>query len=210
MSSLHLPEGYTRNLHPEPYEDVYGGNEWQPEVYTLLAEHARLEGCERIIDLGCGYARKLVPLAEEFEIIAVDRPPVVKANMKRYPEARVAWVGVDFETTPLPELPIDDRTCLVCSDVIEHLVNPIGVLDGVKHYLEQGAAFYILSTPDRPTFRGEGDLGPPANPAHAQEWSLDEFDELLIGNGLNVEWITRTRSQQNLDVFGTTTAKINP
>lgn len=206
--NLRLPSGYVRNLDPVLFEDDPQEAEWQPEVYELLAESAREAGCSRIIDMGCGQGRKLVPLAGEFEVIGVDRPSVAEVNGARFPE--ITWIGVDFEVTPLPDLPVDQRTCFVCSDVIEHLVNPTGVLDGVKHYLDQGAAFYILSTPDRPTFRGAGDLGPPSNPAHVQEWSHDEFNQLLDDHGLNVAWSRLTQSQSGVNCDGTITVRIDP
>lgn len=208
MSTLRLPEGYVRNLDPVLYDDVVVGGEWQPQVYQLLRREAKDSGCTRIIDLGCGYARKLVPLADDFEVIGVDRPEVADRNRELYPN--IEWIGVDFEVTPLPELPVDSNTCFVCSDVIEHLVYPLGVLDGVKHYLSQGAAFYILSTPDRPTFRGPSDLGPPANEAHVQEWSHEEFNQLLEDADLNVAWSTLTRSQTGQDIFGTITVRVDP
>lgn len=206
--SLRLPYGYVRNLDPVLFEDDPQEAEWQPEVYELLAESAREAGCTRIIDMGCGQGRKLVPLAEEFEVIGVDRPSVAKANGEKFPQ--IAWVGVDFEVTPFPDLPVDEKTCFVCSDVIEHLVNPEGVLEGVEYYLGQGAAFYILSTPDRPTFRGPDDLGPPSNPAHVQEWSHAEFDALLEDYELNVAWSRLTRSQSGVDQDGTITVRIDP
>lgn len=41
----------------------------------------------------------------------------------------------------------------------------------------------VISTPDRVEERGYFDYGPPANPYHVREWTLDEFTRLLMDFG---------------------------
>lgn len=43
----------------------------------------------------------------------------------------------------------------------------------------------FISTPERDLCHGVGNLGPPTNPCHVQEWNLFEFQMLLKYYGLN-------------------------
>ena len=68
---------------------------------------------------------------------------------------------------------------IVCSDVIEHLVDPDELLDYIKAISYK---YLILSTPDRDLVykpSDEGCNGPPANEAHVREWNYQEFDEYI-------------------------------
>ena len=72
---------------------------------------------------------------------------------------------------------------LVCADVIEHLVDPTGLLLALRALLEH-APVALLSTPERVLVRGADDQGPPANVAHVREWALDELVALSTAAGL--------------------------
>lgn len=179
------------------FEDVDphgGGIVYQPDVYPLAAHLARRFGCERIIDVGCGTAGKLVPLHPEFGIVGID----IGANIE-YCRANFSfgrWISHDLEGGK--PLQIDDATVagslVVCADVVEHLIDPSGLL-GVLSDLLESAPVALVSTPERDLARGRYDAGPPANPAHVREWNLDEFRHLLHWGGMRDTFIGLTMNQ---------------
>lgn len=191
-----LPKGYRRQK-PRDFDDTLvvvsgpGSWVWQPEVYPFAAEVAREAGVTRIIDVGCGSADKLAPLAEEFECVGVDRGAIVA----KITHSIELWAA-DLESGD--NLPVYPRgALLICSDVIEHLVYPEQLLLTLRHALEDGAAGLVLSTPDRILARGPRHRGPCPNPFHAQEWSLDELVALLQENDLTVASASHTRSNDH-------------
>jgi SAM-dependent methyltransferase len=149
----------------------------QPDVYALVAFLAERNACTHVIDVGCGMAQKLVPLAPRFRLIGMDLGPNLEYCRAHHPEH--TWIEFDAEREPPPALPASllRRSIVVCADVIEHLVNPAGLLRTLAAYVEHAPAA-LLSTPERVLVRGDDDQGPPANPAHVREWALDELTAL--------------------------------
>lgn len=69
--------------------------------------------------------------------------------------------------------------------MIEHLSRPTNILTELSTLLEDGYIRHlIISTPCRDRARGSGDLGPPENSAHVQEWTKAEFGDLLAKHKL--------------------------
>ena len=154
---------------------------FQPEVYELVDYLAERSGATHIIDVGAGNGLKLKPLTEKYKLIAIDH----KSNMD---ELRSNLPGhqcleADLEKG-LPRLPknILKKSIVVSADVIEHLKRPDKYLQDLAHLSHQ-VPFLLLSTPDRVRVRGIGDCGPPGNPAHVREWSLEELYSLLANYG---------------------------
>lgn len=184
--NLALPDGYTSRPQPEYFDDVARPEAeiiHQPEVYEIAAHLARLLGCTHLVDVGCGAADKLLPLAPEFRLIGVDFGSNFEHCRVGHPEH--TWLRWDIEREPVPHIPsgVLARSVVICADVIEHLVDPSGLLVGLGA-LATHAQVVIVSTPDRVLVRGADDLGPPANPAHVREWALDELVELLTAGGV--------------------------
>ncbi len=190
---LFLPDGYrsrttatfldTLSEHREPITH-------QPDVYPFAAHLARRFGATRILDLGCGAATKLLPLAEEVEIAGIDHPATIERLQARHPGHR--WLPVDLEHAD-ERVPVDlaADAVVVCSDVIEHLVDPRPLLALLRRCQERAHAI-VLSTPDRALVRGPDDRGPPANEFHVREWQLDELHALLRAEGLAPTFIGLT------------------
>lgn len=186
--TYHLPDGYVRQQ-PALFDDWgdHGGVVWQPDVYPQAARMARLLGFERIVDVGCGSGHKLVDLAGDFDVIGVDCAETVERCRSEHRTG--TWIAHDLDGEPaLPDLPAD--ALVVCSDVIEHLWHPERLLGA----LLAGGWTVVLSTPDRARTHGHGTLGPPPNPAHAQEWTRTEFWRWLDEMGARVSYAGWTRS----------------
>lgn len=176
-----LPDGY-RIQDPVTYVEVGDDRHYQPDVYPFAAKLARNEGAVRLVDFGCSTGGKLIDLADEFDVIGLDLPGNLPGS-----DAGL-WIGHDFDSRaklPLGKTELD-ASVLICSDVIEHMVHPDRLVVKLKGAL-RWAACLVLSTPDRDRTRGPDDMGPPANLAHAREWTADELVRFLTAEGLTVE-----------------------
>ena len=186
-SNYCIKAGYQSRLTPEYFEDDQAAGTdivHQPDVYELAAHLARRLGCTHILDVGCGRGRKLASLHPEFQVIGIDFGSNIGYCRANYSFGD--WQTADLEQ---PQVFLDAKrlqhTLIVCSDVIEHLKNPEGLLTSLAVALRH-APLAIISTPERDRVRGPHDMGPPANAAHVREWNLDEFSELLSAYGLDI------------------------
>ncbi len=191
-----LPATYRARPVPQYYVDSAEGDQgvtWQPDVYPLAAELARSLGCNTIVDIGCGHARKLSQLHPEFELLGVDFGPNIEHCRRSYSFGN--WLESNLESGVL--LPIPDRVLaravIVCSDVVEHTTDPRPLLATLRDLLKQ-APVAVISTPDRVRTHGPAHMGPPPNTAHTREWELSEFKALLQSEGFNLASTTLTRS----------------
>ncbi len=193
-TALHpaLPAGYgtgatyTPRIPPDYFDDAGRADAHivhQPDVYALAAHLGVLHGATHVIDVGCGAAEKLLPLAGRFKLIGLDIGLNLRRTRARSPEH--TWLEFDAERDPPPALPpsLLARSVIVCADVIEHLADPTGLLLALRALLEH-APVALLSTPERVLVRGADDQGPPANVAHVREWALDELVALTSAAGL--------------------------
>lgn len=187
-----IKRGYRARPAPDYYSDTerpgVGEIIWQPEVYETAVRLARGLGRGHILDIGCGSGEKLAALHPEFKIIGVDYGGNLEHCQQKYPYGQ--WLVADFEKSET--LPIEKevlRDCvIVCSDVIEHLVDPRPLLRLISHLLED-AAVALISTPER-NLKETGllDNGPPQNPHHVREWTLPELAAFARSMGLRLPY----------------------
>lgn len=170
---------------------------WQPDVYPYAAARAKELGCDVMIDIGCGQAGKLASLAGEYptwSFVGVDFGDNLVWCRDNHPFGE--WIEADLESSE--RLPIDPslvrRSIVVCSDVIEHLLNPTPTLALIRGLLMDGSAAAVLSTPARECRSGYDTPGPPRNPSHVREWASDEFQALLRASGFEIQYAGLTRS----------------
>ncbi|MER8089528.1 methyltransferase domain-containing protein [Streptomyces sp. NPDC094048] len=170
---------------------------WQPDVYPYAAARAKALGRDVLIDIGCGKAGKLASLADEYPawtFIGVDFGDNLLWCRDNHSFGQ--WFEADLESSV--ELPIAPalvrRSVVVCSDVIEHLVNPIPALSLIRGLLMKGSAGAVLSTPARECRSGYDAPGPPRNPSHVREWASDEFQAMLRASGFEIHHAGLTRS----------------
>ena len=154
-------------------DDVF----YQPHVYELLVYLSRRAGIRRIIDVGCGSARKLVPLKNDFELICIDNAKALSIARQAVPAATFLEWDLEYGLPDIINNYIDD-SIIVCADVIEHLNNPVPLGNALAN-LHSRCRYQLISTPDRTRSRGLLVNGPPDNPAHIREWSADEFGRFL-------------------------------
>jgi len=153
---------------------------YQREVYKFAGELIQKYDLNSYLDIGCGYPSKI----EEFiyphtkDITGLDLPEVIDQTK----EVRFGtWKIADLEKGFNLERKFD---LIVSADVIEHLHNPIKLLDSIKSHCTD-ETYIIISTPDGNTTIKE-ENGGPANGFHVQEWGTEEFVKFLITNGFEV------------------------
>jgi len=157
----------------------------QPDVYPFAGHLARILGRQNIIDLGCGRAQKLVTLQPEFRTVGVDHGANIRYCRQHYDQGK--WIEWNLESPrpiPIRKSLIRD-SIVICSDVMEHLIDPVTLLRNLRHWLHD-ASFAVLTTPERERVRGPEDKGPPANPSHVREWSLKELEQFIESIGFNI------------------------
>jgi hypothetical protein len=182
---LSLPANYVARDVPDYHDDfeiIEPGVTWQPDVYAYAGAVAAWRSAELLIDIGCGQGTKLAKLQVKRRV-GIDWGSNLEACRARYSWGE--WVAIDLERPDLDafESLLKKGALVVCSDVVEHLIDPRPLVKMWRLAFEKGA-IVITSTPDRMLYRGANDLGPPENPAHVREWTLEEYLTFLDSQGL--------------------------
>jgi len=149
-----------------------GKGESQHEVYLLALEIAKENNYKKIVDLGCGSGFKLINYFSEFETIGFEVKKTFDWLRKKHPNRR--WELSDFNK-PFNE-PVD---LVICSDVIEHILNPDALLKWISLL---DCKTIVISTPDRTILsrnNPQRELGPSPNPFHIREWNFQEFAKYI-------------------------------
>ncbi|MGJ8641929.1 MAG: methyltransferase domain-containing protein [Luteolibacter sp.] len=163
-------------------ERIAEAGSYQYYVYRKAAAIAKQMPSCSFVDIGCGYPTKvtewIAPITDD--IILIDQPAVESMLTERFPQFDV--VAIDLENPGDP--PPISADCVVCADVIEHLLNPDPLLALVREILAvDGIA--IFSTPERDITRGKGCLVSPKR-EHVREWNLAEFRDYLDQSGFEI------------------------
>lgn len=192
MKTYCIKKGYRPNFAPNYYLDTPAeGVIYQPDVYRFALHLCQTSGARLLIDIGSGNGDKLQPFLElGMQVLCLDLGENCQLLQRRYPSIEV--VPTDFELG-LPEIPdeILREAVVICSDVVEHLIEPHLLFKSLAH-MAAVARFVCISTPDRDRARGPGDMGPPANRAHVREWNLSEFHAVASKYGFSTRLLGRT------------------
>lgn len=174
LSLYSVKAGYHHRLNNSYFDDFHFNDaafleEAQREVYERALQDARDMSARLVVDVGCGAGTKLVRYFSGFETIGFDVPETVAKLRQTYPDR-------DWRSVPFGEAVDVKPDIVICADVIEHIPDPDQLVAFLKRF---GASRYYISTPERLTFYGKDQDGPPTNQAHCREWSLDELSAYL-------------------------------
>ena len=148
----------------------------QEEVYIAARHLAERLGATTVVDLGCGFGEKARAYLSYLQIIGVDYGPNIAHCQEHHPEH--TWIERNLDQPHSLDLPHLENFIVICADVIEHMTHPEHLLNTLTQ-LSTRAAAVVVSTPERDLERGCSHTGPPNNQAHAREWNMLEFQQLL-------------------------------
>lgn len=203
QKQLFLPENYTRRDKPEYFKDNTR-DVYQPDVYTFLKNLSFNFDAKKIVDIGCGNGDKLAEIKNVYTV-GIDFGENIKLAQKKYPGNH--WIDLNIEKDLNSIKNIVKDGWIICSDVIEHLIDPSILLDFFSEVLPSVYGI-VISTPERDRARGKNNLGPPANLSHVAEWNKEEFYQLLTHNNLKPLLHGYTRSNDNDNLRNTQVAFI--
>jgi SAM-dependent methyltransferase len=189
VESYFIKAGYTPNDKAETLDKVSGEQYWnkssiyssyyyQFPVYRYSEKLIREKNIQRVIDVGCGTGTKLAFIHKdlpEVNITGIDQKAAIEYCKNHYSFGN--WYVDDIES---PDESLGDikAELVICSDVIEHLLNPDVLLVYLKKKVSRDG-YIILSTPERDIFRGENCMSSP-NKFHVREWNFEEFENYLL------------------------------
>ncbi len=135
-----------------------------------------------ILDIGCGPAYNLMKILYPLcnEIYGIDQPRIINFCKKRY--GITTFYADDIENSTLNINKNFDL--IICTDVIEHLLNPDKLIDYIKKFSHSNT-FLIITTPERDILRGKNCNFCP-KPSHIREWNKYEFNKYLKSNGFRI------------------------
>ena len=154
------------------YNDQKSEDEWQLEVYLHALGLMKKYAFRKVVDLGCGSGYKLMHYLSDYKTTGLELKENLAYLRKKYPDRK--WLKSDFFKNYKIKTDV-----LICSDVIEHLVDPDELLEYIKKI---SFKYLVLSTPDRSLIYDKEmkfNDGPPRNPAHVREWTYDEFAQYI-------------------------------
>lgn len=207
LLSYFIKAGYVENPGPVYFLDdpkaTPAGDAvtFQPDVYSFAAWAADFAGLTRIMDVGCGWGEKLEAMHGEhpdWSFVGLDYGANITRCIDTYDWG--AWVDTDFEHLAEDALKAYRPDVVICSDVIEHLVNPVPMLRSLR---ASGAEVVIISTPERDVQYGYDHMGPSRNLCHVREWNAAELKAFLESEGLTVDHIGLTRGNDQTYAMGT-------
>lgn len=194
-----IKEGYIENPGPVYFlDDPKGDIVFQPDVLPRAEYIADGLALGTIIDVGCGWADKLAALHDrrpDWRLVGVDYGANLQHCRDTYPWGE--WLDIDIER---PFTLDAANAVVVCSDVIEHLVNPTAMLESLR---TSGAEVVVFSTPERDVQYGPDHAGPSSNKCHVREWNLDELVAYLESSGFRVIEAGLTRGNNLGDALTT-------
>lgn len=160
---------YEQRAEPRHFDDRRMRDEWQNDVYLYAARIAR-GGAQRILDFGCGSGYKFMKYFGGYDTVGFELEPSLSYLKETYPDRQ--WYSPDSVSCFVGDL-------LICSDVIEHIVDPLPLMEKIKRGPLQRV---ILSTPALEVLSERGQsprLGPPNNESHVREWTTLEFQSFV-------------------------------
>lgn len=184
MNTYCIKDGYQHNNNPVPYLDSLEDSvTYQLDVYRFAATIIKKNHARLIVDIGCGLGSKLEQHIQspDIQIFGVDCEASILHCRDMYDFGE--WIIDDIEKPVYePSQPVDT---IICSDVVEHLIDPDLLFDYFRRWSHVNTQI-IISTPERDLRRGPEDMGPPQNTAHVREWNKQEFANYLLSKGLNI------------------------
>jgi ubiquinone/menaquinone biosynthesis C-methylase UbiE len=144
MSSTGIAPGYLHGYSSEEQARLYEQARFlEPSVY----EHVDFARSSRLIEVGCGVGAQTEILLERFpqlKVQGIDAAPAQIERARKHLAKAVADGRVKFDVGDALRLPYPDNSfdsAFVCW-FLEHVQNPIGILEEVRRVLQPGSVIY--------------------------------------------------------------------
>ncbi len=208
--SAFLRKGYKCRSEPLYFDEEFVQNKGlvhRPLVYPFAAYLAERFGSSWLVDFGCGKAYNLALLSDKFRTLGIDCGENIYYCRNKYKLGK--WIEWNFENEEI--IPVSSKTArkavVVCSELIEHLMNPIPLINNIKHILSYSPVA-VMTTPNRNIVPSCNDSSPLVNPHHVRGWNLEEFQTLLTHFNIGIEFLGLTvdnnfdmEKKQSLEYF---------
>lgn len=188
-----IKKGYQPNTRVMTFEGDETGTFWDPSriernavcqyyVYEKSLKLFKKYGYSTLLDVGCGPALKTRQLFVSCceTITLIDQPSVAGIVGKILPRSEFIPANLESIDCVLPR----KYDLIICSDVLEHLLNPDNCMRFVRHHLAP-KGLLLLSTPERDYLRGTHCNYSP-KPEHIREWNRAEFKNYAERHGFQV------------------------
>jgi len=185
-SEYNIKKGYLHRRSYKYFDDLQNTDNWQKEVYETARKYFDSSDSEHVIDLGCGSGFKLLKYFSDINTTGIDVSPTYEALIEKYPDHKWLKVG-EADMSSL------NADIVICSDVIEHVLDPDELLNKIKKIKE--VKYIILSTPDRSILPSAKPFGPPLNVTHIREWGFEEFNDYISNHFDVIEHFISNRKQ---------------
>jgi 2-polyprenyl-3-methyl-5-hydroxy-6-metoxy-1,4-benzoquinol methylase len=195
---LYLPDGYLENT--QASADAGGTPYWKDDLADPVLRQRTLRWQEpvyryasrrfaartrAVVDIGCGTGSKLVRYfrGRVQRLVGLDQGSAIARARRVFPEE--TWIEGDLQdATAWAQVAAIEPDVVICADVIEHVGDPLDLLDRLR---AAARGPIVLSTPDRGRLDAARPLGPPLNPRHVREWTMQELQALVRSRGFDVE-----------------------
>lgn len=177
-------QNYSSNNNPSHHNDELWTDEGQKEVYEYCYNFMKDNNLLNVVDVGCGSGYKLINILGKYNTIGIETEPCYSMLKQKYPLRKWLLSG-ESEKTFLSYDELNNIDMVICSDVIEHIVNPNILLE---YLLSLNSKYYIVSTPCRNILCNHSKFsnvyknswnGPPINSCHVREWTMEEFKSYI-------------------------------
>jgi SAM-dependent methyltransferase len=154
-------------------------------LLSLLQRRANTDGL-KLLDLGSGQGDFLAGAAEgrpEAELVGFELSEVgVLMTRRKVPRARVFTVNLFAPSAEVAPL-VDWANVSVCSEVLEHVDDPVAFLQASRPYLANGATL-MVTVPGGPISAFDRHIG------HRQHFTKESITRILEEAGFEVEQVT--------------------
>lgn len=172
---------------------------WFNSATGELTQGFRVNAANTVVDVGCGDGAFIHFCARQgAEVYFVDRDPVSLAAT----EAKISQSpardhhGLLSECDPIP-LPDGTGDLVICTEVLEHVPDPVKMLHELIRVAKPGAQL-LITVPDARSETFVGATAPPQYfqvPNHIRIFTAQDFHDLIVNAGLVIE------SQQFIGCF---------
>lgn len=193
------------------FHDIESGPLFQPLVYAYVQKWMKTHQTRKVIDIGCGANVKMTTWIG-YDFLGLDFGPNLHKARSLFPDLRFTECDLETCQTDLSPRDVID-SIIVCSDVIEHLNDPRPLMLWIRQLILSGAHMAILTSPDRHMmhvaaaaaghhYADQILTGPPYNPCHVREWTINELDGFCQQMGLKV--LSKRHTVTVVDLDGST------